>query len=70
MAGAYQHSLPVGWQQLLTSQQHLCAESRRRTLHEGESCDLPAAVRAAPAERAAAGGCAAVDSNWRWPAAS
>ena len=67
MTGPYQHSLPAGWQQLLTPQHHLCAESRQRTLHAGESLDLPAAGRAVPA---AAGGCAAADSNWRWPAAS
>lgn len=70
MIGPYQHSLPAGWQQLSTPQQHPCAESRQRTLHAGESLDLPAAGRAVPAEHAAAGGCAAADSNWRWPAAS
>ena len=70
MAGTHQHTPPAGWQQLPTTQQHLCAESRRRTLHAGESLDLPAAGRAVPAEHAAVGGCAAADSNWRWPAAS
>ncbi len=70
MAGLYQHSLPAVWQQPLMSQQHLCAESRQCTLHAGESLDLPAAGHAVPAEYAAAGGCAAADSNWRWPAAS
>ena len=70
MTGPYQHCLPAGWQQLLTPQHHLCAESKQRTLHAGESLDLPAAGRAVPAEHAAAGGHAAVDSNWRWPAAS
>ena len=65
----YQQTLLVSLHKLRQPQQQSCAVSACHSALLGRPPDLPAAVHAGPAVHAAAAGCAAAGSNWRWPAA-